>query len=61
MDFSTDWLTYLQYLLTNASDKYKCKEKFAILQSIGIIAIKVLKQGQSFTPTDIYSSGQFNP
>jgi len=28
----------------------KCKEKFVILQSIGI---KVMKQGQSSTPTDI--------
>ena len=32
---------------------YKCKEKFVILQSIGIIAIKVVKQGQSSTPADI--------
>ena len=34
--------------------KYKCKEKFVILQSIGIIAIqRVVKQGQSSTPTII--------
>ena len=34
---------------------YKCEEKFVIniLQSIGIIAIKVEKQGQSSTTADI--------
>ena len=32
---------------------YKCKENFVILQSIGIIAIKIVKQGQSSTPVDI--------
>ena len=32
---------------------YKCKENFVILKSIGIITIKVEKQGQSSTPADI--------
>jgi len=36
-----------------------CKEKFVILQSIVIIAIKVEKQGQSSTPADIFCR-QFN-
>ena len=31
----------------------KYKERLVILQSIGIIAIKVKKQGQSPTPADI--------
>ena len=31
----------------------KCKEKLAILQLIGIIVIKVRKQGWSPTPADI--------
>ena len=35
------------------AEVYKCKEKFVILKSIGIIAIKVVKQGQSSTPADI--------
>ena len=30
----------------------KCNENFVILQSIGIIAVKVRKQGLSPTPTD---------
>ena len=38
----------------------KRKEKFVILQSIGIIAIKVVKQGQSSTPADILV-GNVNP
>ena len=39
----------------------KVKEKFVILQLIRFIAIKVQKQGQSFTYTSRYSSGNFNP
>jgi len=35
------------------NNKNKSKEKFVILQSIGIIAIKVAKHGQSSTPVDI--------
>ena len=38
----------------------KYKEKFVILQSIGIIAIKVVKQGQSSTPADMLVD-IFNP
>ena len=35
------------------------KEKFVILQSLGII---IIKEGQSSTPADNYSSsGHFNP
>ena len=37
---------------------YNTSVKFVILQSIGIIAIKVEKQGQSSTPADI--SGHLN-
>jgi len=32
---------------------YKYTEKFVILQSIGIIAVKVEEQGQLSTPADI--------
>ena len=40
-------------MLKIRNNYYKCKEKFVILKSIGIIAIKVVKQGQSSTPADI--------
>ena len=38
----------------------KCKEKFVILQSIGIIAIKS-SETNAVINTYRYSSGQFNP
>jgi len=42
------YLEYHNLLYTN-----KCNENFVILQSIGTIAIKVVKQGQLSTPADI--------
>jgi len=41
------------FILKHNKQIYKCKEKIVILQSIGIITIKVVKQGQSSTPADI--------
>ena len=40
-------------IVTKKINKHKYKEKFVILQSIGIIAVlKVEEQGQSSTPAD---------
>ena len=48
-----DHYLVLLMIIAKKSKQTSVRKKFVILQSIGIIAIKVVKQGQSSTSADI--------
>ena len=59
-DMITGSYITVKLLLQHKAIIYKCKEKFVILQSIGIVAIKS-SETRAVIYTCRYSSRQFNP